>query len=231
MADGLDEAEAIRRTFVARDTRPKRPWVEAASRILTAERWARTRELVRSEISNTQYPPILDVGCGGGLDIEFWHNSGWPVDQLAGIDLVETRVKAARQRNPDVDIRVGTGVSLPFADDAFTVATAATVFSSILSPTARSALFGEMERIVRPDGLIVIYDFVIRNPRNPRVVAMSSGRLMELAGRSPTGSFPLSALLHVVGPAALIHPRFGQAVARVAPRTHRISFWRARPTG
>lgn len=231
MADGPDEAEAIRRTFVARDMQATPPWVAAASRILTAERWARTLELVRSEIPNSQNPPIIDVGCGSGLDIEFWHDAGWPADQLAGIDLVETRVDAARVRNPGVDIRVGTDVSLPFADGAFSVATAATVFSSIPSSAARATMFAEMERIVRPGGLVVIYDFVIRNPRNSRVVAMSSDRLIELAGRSPNGSFPVSALLYVVGPAALIHHRLGQAIARVAPRTHRISFWRVRPVG
>ncbi|MEO8469360.1 MAG: class I SAM-dependent methyltransferase [Chloroflexota bacterium] len=221
------ESRDISRVFAARDRKQRPKWVTEGYRILTAERRALTVGLVKRHLPHFGKASLVDVGCGGGLDIEWWRREGWPTDRLAGIDLNEERVAAARARNPGVDLRLGTGPILPFAEGAFDVATASTVFSSIPSVDSRRTLFGEMSRIVRPGGLLIVYDFVIRNPRNPDVVAMTRARLTELAGHAPDASVPVSPFLPAVGPAAILHPALGRAVARIAPRTHLLSFWRA----
>ena len=221
------ESRDINRVFAARDRKRRPMWVTEGYRILTAERRALTVDLVKRQLPHLGHASLVDVGCGGGLDIEWWRGEGWPTDRLAGIDLSEERVAAARARNPGVDLRLGTGPILPFRDGAFDVATASTVFSSIPSVDSRRSLFDEMSRIIRPGGLMIVYDFVVRNPRNTDVVAMTRARLTELAGRPPDASVPVSPFLHAVGPAAILHPALGRAVARIAPRTHLLSFWRA----
>ncbi|MEO8468045.1 MAG: class I SAM-dependent methyltransferase [Chloroflexota bacterium] len=222
-----EEGRNIRRVFVARDQRHPRAWMTRGYAVLTAERRALTTEILESEFAAGERPSILDVGCGSGLDLEWWREQGWPAERLAGIDLVDERVAAAQIRNPGVDVRRGEGAMLPFADAAFDVATASTVFSSISNATSRRALFAEMGRVVRTGGLIIVYDFVLRNPRNSDVVPMTAGRIADLARRTPDRTWRVSPLIYAVGPASLIHPRLGRLVGRVMPRTHRLSLWRA----
>lgn len=176
------------------------------------------------DLMTDRTPTVLDVGCGGGYDLRVWQSFGWPPAKLAGVDLVADRVGVARATNPGVDIRLGQGGSLPFGDSTFDVATAVTVFSSILDPAIRTAVFGEMARVVRSGGVIVIYDFVVRNPRNHDVIPMPLDVLERLGG-PPTGSLRITPLLQAVALGAWVHPRMAGVMMRVAPSTHRLTWW------
>jgi SAM-dependent methyltransferase len=198
----------------------------AAHRRLSAERMARLAAILSAQLPAGVRPRILDVGCGGGHDLAAWGSAGWAPGELAGIDLVPARVAAARERCPGVDVREGSGAGLPFADASFDVATAATVFSSILDAALRRQVHAEMRRVVRPGGLVVVYDFVIRNPRNPSVVAMPVDRLVEAAGRAPDGSERLGPLVYLVAAGAFLHPVAEALAVALAPRTHRLTWWR-----
>jgi ubiquinone/menaquinone biosynthesis C-methylase UbiE len=228
-SDPVDQVATVRSVFEARDRHAGTSLLTSWSHLLTDERRRFTEEILRAALPDLPTPAILDVGCGGGTDLAHWLGSGWPADRLAGIDLVPGRVDAARHRCPGVDIRLGGAGPLPFGTGAFDVATASTVLSSIADAADRQALFAEMRRVVRPGGLIIIYDFVVRNPRNPHVLAMTMTRLVGLAGRPPEHSRRLSPFLYAVSLAGRVHPRAGRAVALVAPRTHRLSWWRAEP--
>ena len=164
-----------------------------------------------------RWGPVVPAQCSAGR-----------ADKLAGVDLIPSRLAAARVACPDVDLRLGDGSSIPFPDDSVDVATAVTVFSSILDQDVRRALFAEMERVVRPGGVLLLYDFVIRKPTNPNVIGMPLRRLAEL-GRPPDWSIRLSPLLQAVAVAAALHPRLADVAMRVAPRTHRLSYWRKPP--
>jgi ubiquinone/menaquinone biosynthesis C-methylase UbiE len=224
-ASEADEAKRIRSVYAEWDARQQRSGpIQEASRRLGADRLEITRRLL-VRLLPEQYPTLLDVGCGSGGDPSYLRSAGWPAERLAGVDLIPARLAAARLACPDVDIRLSESSSIPFPDGSVDVATAATVFSSILDGGVRRALFAEMERVVRPGGLLVIYDFVIRKPTNSSVVRMPLGRLAELS-RPPDGSIRLSPLLHAVAVAAAIHPRLADWAMKIAPRTHRLSYWR-----
>lgn len=192
--------------------------------MINEERLERTRLVVAAELP-ASHPQILDVGCGSGIDLAYWLSAGWPPEKLAGVDLVEGRIAQGRMRCPGVDLRVTSGTSLPFADGTFDLATAVTVFSSILDEAARQRLFAEMLRVVRPGGLILVYDFAIRKPWNRNVVAIDQRRLLAL-GRSPLRSVRLTPLLHLVA----LGTRFGKVgitlAMRFAPSTHHLTLWR-----
>ena len=218
------ETERIRSVFESRDRGHLRhPAIERAYRIVNRDRFERMRILIGRSVPGR--PTILDVGCGAGHDIEAWLSIGWPPDALAGVDLVEDRVREAQRRCPGVDLRVTSGADLPFSDRTFDVATASTVFSSILDERMRRALFVEMCRVVRPGGMVLVYDFVVRKPGNNDVVPMDLSRLHAL-GRPPKTSVRLTPLLHIVA----LGTRFGGAgvslAVRFAPRTHRMTSWR-----
>lgn len=223
-APGGSEVKRIREVYAIRDAKPGRhPAIVAAYGRLNAERTRLMRELI-GPVAPPASGRIVDVGCGSGSDLAAWIRDGWHADHIAGVDIMPERLAQARAACPGVDLRLGDGLLIPFDDGAFDVATATTVFSSILDPTLRRILFQEMERVVRPGGLVVIYDFVIRKPTNTYVRGLSLTRLTEL-GRAPTGSRRLSPLLQLVAAADLVHPRLGDVATRFAPRTHRLSWW------
>lgn len=218
------EIERIRSVYKVRDAASARhPAIAAAYRRLNAERTRAMHDLIL-----TVAPPssgrILDVGCGTGYDLAQWVRDGWQIDLIAGVDISPERVARARAACPGADIRLGDGIRLPFREGIFDAVTASTVFSSILDPMLRSTVFREMERVARPGGLVVVYDFVLRKPTNASVHGLSLRRLAEL-GRAPTGSRRLSPVLQLVAAADVVHPRMGDLAMRLLPRTHRLSWW------
>ena len=222
------EAERIRAVFERRDRIGARhPAIAEAYALINRERLDRMRAAVAAAFRDAE-PRILDVGCGTGFDLAFWLSSGWQPGSLAGVDLVEERIAQARARLPGVDLRVTSGTTIPFEDGSFDIATAVTVFSSILDAGVRQALFDEMRRVVRPGGMVLVYDFVVRKPGNNDVIPMTSDRLAALGARASI-SIRLSPLLQLVA----LGTRFGAPGAsiamRIAPRTHRLTGWRIPP--
>lgn len=144
----------------------------------------RVRAVVRLLVRYGYFPlgttRILDVGCGTGgwlVDLDTW---GATQSSLAGIDLSPTRVAEARRRVPFADIREGTGHVLPWDDQAFDLVIQSTVFSSILDPSMRVALAGEMTRVLAPAGAVLWYDFFRGNPRNPDVRGVKAAEVDRL---------------------------------------------------
>jgi SAM-dependent methyltransferase len=112
---------------------------------------------------------ILDVGCGAGqwlVDFETW---GADRAGLAGIDLLDDRIEAARTRLAGADVRAGDASRLPWPSGHFDVVLQSTVFSSILDHAMRTAVAGEMARVLAPGGVIVWNDFFVDSPGNQAV--------------------------------------------------------------
>lgn len=128
---------------------------------------------------------ILEVGCGTGqwlVDFESW---GANRANLAGIDLIEDRINAARHRlsasdGKGADLRCGDASSLPWDDDSFELVLQSMMFSSISDPQMTQAAASEMRRVLTPGGIIVWHDFVIGNPANRRVRGIGRRELASL---------------------------------------------------
>ena len=220
-----DEVDRIRAVYARWDEQGQRSGpIQEAMRRLWLERLAVTLRLFDKLLPDVPHPRLIDVGCGAGDDLSYFLGNGWAADRLAGVDLIPSRLEAARLACPGVDLQLTHGSHLPFPDRSFDVASAATVFSSILDVEVRRALFAEMERVVAPGGLVLVYDFIVRKPTNRSVIAMPLQRLAEL-GRPPDGSVRVSPLLHVVASGAAVHHRLADAAMRYAVRTHRLSYW------
>lgn len=229
-ADG-EVSERIRAVYNERARRPAQGrHVAEAYRRLNADRRRRTMRLLGQLLPGVAHPRLLDVGCGGGLDLAAFRDAGWPVDRLAGTDLMADRVAIARERVPDVDIHLSDGTDLPWPDSTFDVVTAVTVLSSIRDRPTQRALAREMARVTRQGGVVLVYDFVVRKPGNRDVVALPMRALCDLLGK-PTGSLRLSPMLYAIAAGAAVHPKLADLAERVAPPTHRLTFWRVQAPG
>ena len=99
---------------------------------------------------------VLDVGCGTGMHLEHYSNSGC---RVSGIDLSPAMLAIARKRLGDAaDIREADAREMPFEDGAFDVVLAS-LFLHELSPDARMKVVEEMLRVMKPEGRMLITDF------------------------------------------------------------------------
>jgi SAM-dependent methyltransferase len=103
---------------------------------------------------------VLDVGCGIGLvDAELVAGVG----ELHGIDTSRKSLAEAVHAVPAARFRHFNGERIPEPNDAFDVVFASCVLHHV-PPRERAAFVGEMARVTRPDGLVMILE---HNPLNP----------------------------------------------------------------
>jgi len=117
-------------------------------------------DLATRHLGNPARLRVLDIGCGIGLtDRTLAKRFG----ELHGVDPAEEAVARAIELNPDVHYRVSDPGRLPHDDGAFDVAFAICVLHHV-EPADRSAFVRDMARVVRPGGLVALFE---HNPRNP----------------------------------------------------------------
>jgi ribosomal protein S18 acetylase RimI-like enzyme/ubiquinone/menaquinone biosynthesis C-methylase UbiE len=122
---------------------------------------------------------LLDVGCGTGSDLAKFHAYGMGRSSLVGLDLLADRVVAARLRYPYLQLLQGEGSHLPFASGTFDILLQSTVFSSVLDPELRESIAADMLRVLKPNGLIIWYDFWL-NPTNSATRGLRAWEIRKL---------------------------------------------------
>ena len=112
---------------------------------------------------------ILEVGCGSVGWFPLFSQIGIPASNLAGIDLMEPRIRNAKSVFQGGCFCVGNAVKLPWKSGTFDIVVQSMVFTSILNEDMRKAVATEMVRVLDRGGFIIWYDFTIDNPQNPNV--------------------------------------------------------------
>lgn len=108
-------------------------------------------------------PTILDFGCGVGSSIGMMVKH-FPAADIHGIDVSEKSIAIARQRFGNVaQIQAYDGEKLPYDDQSFDIVFAACVFHHIPQDSYQ-AIFQEIRRVLKEQGIFVIFE---HNPLNP----------------------------------------------------------------
>jgi SAM-dependent methyltransferase len=171
---------------------------------------------------------VLDVGCGSGY---FLHRlSEYGAGECHGIDLLASRIEAARERYPGQKWHVGSATELPFADGSFDLVTQFTCLSSIIDHATRAAAGREMLRVAGRDGRVLSLD-MRRGSRAGSAGTPTIG-LDEDALRSLFGEPRLLrrvALRFDLAQVAGRHALLAQALALARPfRSHVLGLWNGR---
>lgn len=142
------------------------------------------RSLMRAGMMPLDRKQILEIGCGNGHWLREMIKWGARPEHLTGIDLLDERLAAARRLSPPaVRILRGNAAQLEFADGSFDVVLQATVFTSVLDGSIKQKIAAEMVRVLRPDGVILWYDFRFDNPRNGDVRGIKKSEVAQLFPR------------------------------------------------
>jgi len=106
---------------------------------------------VRSKVVPLAHGDVLELGCGGGINMEFYDPAR--ITRLSGIDpspkLLEMTRAAAAARGMAADIQGGVGEAMPYADGTFD--TVVTTFT-LCSVQEQAAVLREIRRVLKPGG-------------------------------------------------------------------------------
>ena len=127
---------------------------------------------------------ILELGCAEGALLRSLLHYGAEAGRLDGIDKDAAAVDRAQAALPELQLSVADGAALPQGDATFDLVFAFTFFTSVLDPETRRRCAAEALRILRPGGMLVVYDFWV-NPFNPRVRSLRTSELRSLFAPRP----------------------------------------------
>ena len=132
---------------------------------------------------------VLDAGCGSGSYLPLLAEAVGPAGTIAALDLAPENVAIAERRAADrgratpIEARVGSLLTLPYADDAFDAVWCANTVGYLTDDELATAL-AEFRRVVRPGGLVALkeYDGTMQRilPAPPYVIP----HLIELCARN-----------------------------------------------
>ena len=124
---------------------------------------------------------ILEVGSGTGGRLRDFIKWGAKPENLTGVELLPVETARARVLlPPGVTLLCRNAADLPFAAGRFDIVLQSTMFTSILDPTLKRQIAGEMVRVLKPTGLILWSDFFLNNPRNHDVRGVSKDEIKAL---------------------------------------------------
>lgn len=121
---------------------------------------------------------ILDVGCGTGAFLRQLIAWGADPSRLTGTEFQQDRLDNAR-RQTAAGVRWHLGGLDCTETGSVDLASAETVFSSILDAGLRRDLAAEMWRTVKPGGWCMVFDFRYNNPRNQNVRKVTPAELRQ----------------------------------------------------
>lgn len=179
------EAERIRAAYARRQScmsAGRYSFFDRANLFLIQERERRVLLLLdRAGLSSLETLRILDVGCGTGFWIRDLIRWGASPEHITGVDLLEQRIAEGRRLIPGgVTLQCGNATTLACPDECFDLIVQSTVFTSILDREVQERLARELLRVLRPGGIILWYDFLVNNPRNPDVRGVTSRDIHQL---------------------------------------------------
>jgi SAM-dependent methyltransferase len=141
------------------------------------------RPLLEQAVAGVARPTLIDCGCGTGMNLEMLGQFG----EAFGFDLTRRGLEFARTHGAR-RIAQASVAAVPFASGRFDVATSFDILYCLSAPDEEAAI-GEMHRILRPRGALLVNVAALNMLRGDHSVASrevrryTTGRLRTLLER------------------------------------------------
>lgn len=163
---------------------------------------------------------VLDIGCGGGYLARLLAAAVAPGGHVTGVDPSAPAISHARRRAPDgCSFAVGAAQDLDLADDSFDVVTS-TLAVHHIPGAARPDAFGEMYRVLRPGGRLLVADFRSSGRHHGVYFLHRAGRAMRHGSAVPLDELAAGAGFRIEASGDLPPLRYIQAARPGDERRH-----------
>jgi SAM-dependent methyltransferase len=132
--------------------------VEGLERLYATRDVLRRRALVHAALGAQRGDRVIDVGCGPGFYVRELLEKVGPEGSVVGVDVSRDVLAVGATRvegHPNVEFHEGGATALPVADEGFDRAVSVQVLEYVSDVPAA---LGEMYRVLRPGGRLVIWD-------------------------------------------------------------------------
>lgn len=145
---------------------------------------------------------VLDVGCGAGGTLLNFLRLGFAPGNLHGIDFQEERIAVAKEKCPNIHFAHGDATKLEFASESFDLVHEATMFIHSVDEELSRKIAGEMVRVTKPGGHILLCDWRYGKPGSTAHRAVTQRRiakLFEVGGKTSRCEVSKGPLLPPIG--------------------------------
>lgn len=112
---------------------------------------------------------VLDLGCGGGLDVFLAADKVGPTGKAIGVDMTDEMLELSRRNaagRTNVEFYKGTIDRLPLPDASVDCVISNCVIN--LAPD-KPAVFREIVRVLKPGGRMAVSDMALKQPLPPEI--------------------------------------------------------------
>ena len=134
---------------------------------------------------------VVDLGCGGGLDVLLAAPKVGPAGRAVGIDMTPEMIERARRNAAkagasNVEFHLSTIDRLPLPD-----ASADCIVSNCVINLApdKPAVFREMFRVLKPGGRVAVSDIALKRPLPAGLAESVAAYVGCIAGAIPVGEY------------------------------------------
>ena len=120
------------------------------------ERWFMSNWREETFSNLTDYPRILEIGAGTGLNFRLYPKHLFAVASEISYKMLEF----AKEKTNEIQLVQANAEILPFADNSFDAAVATLVICSVSNP---EQVFVELQRVVKPSGKLILLEHVRPN--------------------------------------------------------------------
>jgi len=149
------------------------------NRFMVDERNKIYREIVFSQFKDPSEIKILEIGAGSGGNLRFFQSIGIKPENCYANDIIPERAEQLRSNLPGSVVSQCNALELDYNNE-FDIVFQSTVFTSVQKKENRQLLADKMKKMVKPDGIILWYDFMYDNPKNKDVSGINKKEIMSL---------------------------------------------------
>ncbi len=137
---------------------------------------------------------VLDLGCGGGLDVFLAAQKVGPTGKVIGVDMTPEMIARARKNAAtggpaavtNVEFHLATIDRLPIPDSSVDVV----ISNCVINLAAdKDAVFREIFRVLKPGGRVAVSDIAIKKPLPPELATDIMAFVGCIAGAIPVSQF------------------------------------------
>jgi ubiquinone/menaquinone biosynthesis C-methylase UbiE len=134
--------------------------------------------IIKMSVSPPHELKVLDVGCGGSLNI-FTHFK-FLEQNLYGIDIMPLRIEEAQSLRGKINFLVGDASKLDFVTENFDITFESTMFVQLTDYNLSALVAAEMIRVTKSGGFIILVDWRYSKPNNTAYKGLSKDRIVNL---------------------------------------------------